>query len=548
MEETSGRSERRATTVVLVVLAIETLWTILHKYLPLDASLWSLQSELVRDHLSGQVNDGWKIIPFPAANVLAPFISGLFASLFSGEITVRLILTVVCLFLRGCGLLTLFRTMRVRDEAVYYLIPVYTWSAVWFSGAMPYLVGETVATFTIAYLLSQSYPRSSAYWIISFGLAVTAMCHALAFFFAALITISITVEQRRSVHLSQGWLSSGRTVMSLLIPGSLLLLLSLFVQQPIFRISTSGFLPHEGFQQLLFFVTPAPSVLEATIKYGTILHGTFALGAAIIVIVCLGRAFLLPMEEVTWQSRSLKLGGAVLLVLSILSFLISGIGFDSAAWIGTAILFRLAGSYSRGPGVRRTVLDRVLVTVSIVAMVGTGLINSLSINRGSAASEDVLKIGRRLVDQEKQLAMQDQQLDSLSVQLLIDSSFVERESKSAVASYTYSLNSLLYLYGDKDVLKAPHTFQPIPGSMRQIDYQSVRTSPLMSLQYKTPERYLDPHLRVLAVADSGVPMQLGQFPLYLSDTTGVGIAHGEAAYRVIVGKLSAGRTQGLALR
>lgn len=549
LEETSGRSERRATSIVLIVLAIETLWSLLHKYLPLDAGLWSLQSELVRLHMSGHTGDGWKLIPFPASNVLVPLVSGMLTSFFSGEIAVRLLLVLVGIFVRGSAMLLLFRTMRVRDEAVYYLIPVYVWSAIWFSGALPYLVGETAALLTLAFFLSQSYPRNNAYWIISIGLAVTALSHALAFLFAAIIILSVSIEQRRSVHLSQGWLSSGRTVLSLLLPGLALILLSIFVQQPIFAVSTSKFLPISGVSKFLFFVTPAPAVLEATIKYGSIFHGILSIGSLLIVIVHLLRAVLLPMEEVTWQSRSLKLGGGILMVLSIAATLWSSFRLDTSAWIGAAMLVRLAGSYSRGPGVRRTLLDRALITASLVAMIATGLINAVGINRGSAASEEVLTTSRHLIQQAKVSAQEDEHIDSLNVQLLIDSALAQDGSANILGTYSYSLSAPLYLYGEKDLLHAPYTIQPIPGSFRQIAKDARRNSPVDPPQFTSPERYVDSSLRLFTVLPSGsASSSFGPYDLHLVDTIGLNVSHGESSFHLLIGRLSPGRVQGLALR
>src|SRR4051812_34031651 len=101
LDETTGLSERRATTVVTCILFVQALWVFLHKYLPLDAGLWALQSELVHSHISGNAGDGWKMIPYPAANVLGPFISGIMTFVFSGEVVTRLLLTFGAIFLRG---------------------------------------------------------------------------------------------------------------------------------------------------------------------------------------------------------------------------------------------------------------------------------------------------------------------------------------------------------------------------------------------------------------------------------------------------------------
>ena len=113
------------------------MWVFLARYLPLDAGLWSLQSELVRHHLAGHAHDSWHLIPYPASNIGAPIFAALLTSLFSGEIAVRLMLTLGAIFLRGMGMLTLFRVLRVRDAAIYFLIPVLAMTGLWFTGALP---------------------------------------------------------------------------------------------------------------------------------------------------------------------------------------------------------------------------------------------------------------------------------------------------------------------------------------------------------------------------------------------------------------------------
>src|SRR4051794_41126687 len=108
-DETTGLSERRATTVVTVILFVEALWVFLHKYLPMDAGLWALQSELVHLHMTGHKGDGWKLIPFPAANIGGPLLSGILTFIFSGEVATRFLLSFGGIFLRGFGIVTLFR-------------------------------------------------------------------------------------------------------------------------------------------------------------------------------------------------------------------------------------------------------------------------------------------------------------------------------------------------------------------------------------------------------------------------------------------------------
>jgi len=54
-----------------------------------------------------------------------------------------------------------------------------------FTGALPYLMGETLAIWLVAFFLTQNYPRSSAYWVLSIGLGFVSLFSALAFLFVA---------------------------------------------------------------------------------------------------------------------------------------------------------------------------------------------------------------------------------------------------------------------------------------------------------------------------------------------------------------------------
>ena len=92
MDDSIGRGERQARALVMLVLVIEALWIFFHKYLPLDASLWALQSDAVREHFAGRANDGLSMIPIPAANTFVPLITGIFRFLFSGEVVVRILM------------------------------------------------------------------------------------------------------------------------------------------------------------------------------------------------------------------------------------------------------------------------------------------------------------------------------------------------------------------------------------------------------------------------------------------------------------------------
>src|SRR5437868_9210678 len=159
LDETSGLGERRATMIVTVILFAQALWVFLFKYLPLDAGLWALQADLVHLHMTGHNLDGWRLIPYPVSGGLGPLITGLLTFLSSGEVAVRLALSFGAVLLRGFGLVTLFRALRVRDESIYFLIPVLVLSGIWFTGALPYLFGETVAIWVLVFFISQHHPR-----------------------------------------------------------------------------------------------------------------------------------------------------------------------------------------------------------------------------------------------------------------------------------------------------------------------------------------------------------------------------------------------------
>jgi hypothetical protein len=556
LEETLGKNERRATTIVLAVLFIEALWVFLHRYFPLDAALWALQSDLVREHAFGVGRfpaDPYRLIAIPAPGIAFPLFSGLLNTIFSGEVATRFLVTFVGILLRGCAYLALFRTLRVRDEAVYCLIPVFTFSSIWFSGAIPYLAGETIAVATIAYLLAQDRPRSSAYWILATGFGITALTHALAFLVCCVVVFFVTQEQRRSVHLSQGWLSKPRAVLGLLIPGAVILLLNIFIGGPIFKISTSGLLPAGGTQFIAFICTPVPCVLEAMLRGTNIFQLVISASVTLLVIGCLVRAILLAMEEPTWQSRTLKSAGVVLLLLTIAGIWLHPIGIDTPATIGAATLLLLAGSYSRGPAIRRTIADRILLTGAIAAMIICGLFNGFSVNQGSAAAGDVLKRARALVSEEKSSAREDEHVDSIRITFVMDSSLIADESSSIIATFSYSVAAPTYLFSRSDVLKNPSVFQPLCGAFRLSGTPSdafVRSAPIDQIKLPSPLDYVSPHVRLLAVLPSGTSTSksFGPFDFALKDPLGGPFTWGAAQYGLLIGKLSAHANQSLAAR
>lgn len=548
LDQTSGRGERRATTIVFCVLLVEALWVFFHKYLPLDAGLWTLQSDLASQHMSGESSGIWKLIPYPAANTAIPYLGGFLSFMMSPEVVTRLLMAFGAILLRGMGAVVLCRIMRVRDEAIYYLIPVFVWGTAWFSGSLPYLMGEMVALWVIAAFLAQDRPRGNAYWLLTVGLSLVALTHALAFIFAAIVIIAITFEQRRSVLLSQGWLTSGRTVLSTLSGGAIICLLSFFAHSPIFKVSGSSLLPVDSFDFLLFMATPAPDVLEATFRGGDILHGVLAGAMTLIVLGCFGRAFFLAIEEYSWQSRSLKHAGWWLIALSLLGVFIRPIGIDLPAMLSMSVLITLIASYSGGPSVRRNALDRVLMASSIAAVATAGIINGLSLNRGSEAATDAYKMHLALIDQDDDLAAQSG-IKRKSTHFVLDSAYLqEMYSGSLVGKINYTAAVPLYLYTTGSKLSHPENIQPLGGAMR-INHDSLaRTSPTQTLWLPKPEDYLDPTTRVLAIlpSQSRESKTFGRWQFSIQDSASAQFKRGQSNYRIVLGNLSAERPTGLA--
>jgi MFS family permease len=559
LEESLGRSERRATAVVLTVLVIETIWVFLHRYLPLDASVWALHSDLVRAHLSGHTGDGWKLIPYPAANTLVPFISGLLNFVFSGEVVTRLLQSVVGILLRGVAAVVLLRVMRVRDEGVYYLIPVIVFSAVFFSGSIPYMAGEALAMGTVALLLAQYQPRGGTYGLLAIGFTLTALCSALAFIVVLLIVFFVSKEQRRNVHLSQGWLSSARAVMGLALPGVLVLVLSVFSGTPVFKLSTTGLLPMTGGSLLRFCATPVPAILEGMLRGTNIFQIIIAISVAVIVLGFSARAFMLAIEEVTWQSRSLKSTAFVLLLLVVCGIWFTDLGLDTPALIGITILIMLAGFYSRGPAVRRTMVDRILMTASVVAMITCGIFNGFSLNRGSEASSEAIKRARGLIAEERSSAKSDEHIDTVRIAMVVDSALAQAESGSMIATFMYSLNAPIYVLGRGDILNEPSTYQPMNGGIHFVGTPAstdssalptpqVRRSVIEPLRLNSPTDYVNPQFRILSLLTPGTSRSksFGPYDLSLQDTIGGNFEWGEAQFRLLIGKFSNAPVTGLA--
>jgi hypothetical protein len=546
MDETSGLGERRAQTIVIIVLVAETLWVFLQKYLPLDAGLWSLQAELLHQHLAGHTQDGWHLIPYPASNIGAPFFSALITSLFSGEVVVRLMLTLGAIFLRGMGMLTLFRVLRVRDAAIYFLIPVLAMTGLWFSGAVPYLMAETLALWVLVYFLSQDHPRSSAYWILSIGLMLVSLLSGLVFLLMVVAVIMIMLEQRRSVHLSQGWLNEPRSVLSLLVLGAIVLALGFLGGEPILRLSSTGFLP-TGLPRMLFLLTPAPRVLEATFRYGDILHALVTLLFILILLGCFARAYLLAIEEVTWQSRAVRSAGYVLLLLALCGPLLAGIGIDSSSGVILAVTFILAGSYSRGPAARRNPIDRLLYTCTVIVVIASIGMNAFSIAQGSAAALDVIHSARSLVAGERETTREDEHLNHIDLRFVMDSTLGAQATFVGTMSYTST--APIYLFTVGDVLDHPAAFQPPGGAVKTKNRGALSISPMVPIELGSEDKYVDSTIRILTVLpmSTHASNSFGPFELSLTEDAGIDIDKGEANYRLAVGKLRAGHPIQLAL-
>jgi hypothetical protein len=539
MDETTGLGERRARTIVIIVLVAETIWVFLQRYLPLDAGLWALQAELVRTHIAGHAHDGWRLIPYPASNIGAPIFAALLTSIFSGEIVVRLMLTLGAIFLRGMGMLALFRVLRVRDAAIYFLIPVLAMTGLWFSGALPYLMAETLGLWVLVYFLSQDHPRSIAYWTLSIGLLVVSLLSGLVFLFMTVAIIMIMLEQRRNVHLSQGWLNEPRSVLSLLLLGALVLALGFLGSEPILRLSSTGFLP-TGLSRMLFLLTPAPRVLEATFRYGDILHALVTLLFILVLLGCFARAYLLAIEEVTWQSRAVRSAGYVLLLLALCGPLLAGIGIESSSGVILAVTFILAGSYSRGPAVRRTPMDRLLYTCTVITVVTSIGMNAFSIAQGSAAALDVIHSARSLVAGERETAREDEHLNHIGIRFVMDSTLGAQAA--SVGTLSYSSTAPLYIYTEGDVLSDPATFQPRGGAVKTTKRDNRAISPTVPILLGSEDKYIDSTVRILASLPLGtrVSNSFGPFELSLAEDAGIIIDKGEAKYHLAIGKLRAG--------
>jgi hypothetical protein len=182
------------------------------------------------------------------------------------------------------------------------------------------------------------------------------------------------------------------------VPACFVLLLRVFYPAPIFMLSTSGFIPPSAIQHFLFSAAIAPQIREAAFPTSNIIVVAITGLVILLVIASLLRAFLLPMEEVSWQSRSAKRAGGTLIILALMSFILIPVGIETSAFLWLAAFMVIAGSHSRGPAVRRGSVDRFLRTISFIVMIAAGIINSVSINRGSEAASDVRENAYKLIE------------------------------------------------------------------------------------------------------------------------------------------------------
>ena len=553
-EDSSGLGERQARAVIVLVLLVETLWVAFHKFLPFDAALWTLQSDVVRQHIAGNAADGLSLIKFPAANILAPLVSGLLSFLMDAEIVTRLLIAVIGIFGRGIAMLSLLRVLRVRDDAVYYLIPVFCWSGILWSGSVPYLLGETAALFFASYLLKQDRPSQRVFMILLVSSAIVAMFHALAFVCCAILVLYVANEQRRSVHISQGWLSNMSSVASIILPGCGILLLRVFDLAPIFSFSTSGFLGTGGWSHLIFTATVSPLISEVAFPSFNLICIGLTVFVILLVAVAYIRAFLLPMEEVSWQSRSAKATGTTLLLIALLSPLLSLIGIQSSAFLWCAAFLALAGSYSRGPAVRRSAIDKLLNVLGFIAMVAVGGLNGFSTNQGSEAAYDLRQdISKQISSSGLQPEHQVNGLKTRSTEFyyVIDNILFSKIHEDLIGSASYTLSVPLYLFGAGNSIGTPWVYQP-EGGIVKINDEATNTlgSPLKPLDLQPPQRNLDPAIRMIAALPNGTASSevFGKYAHSLIDTTGIIVDKGTLKYQMLIGSLSSLKPSGLALK
>jgi hypothetical protein len=249
---------------------------------------------------------------------------------------------------------------------------------------------------------------------------------------------------------------------------------------------------------------------------------------------------LLAIEEVTWQSRAVRSTGYVLLLIALCGPLLAGIGIESSSGIILAVTFILAGSYSRGPAVRRTPIDRLLYTCTVIVVIASIGMNGFSIMQGGAAALDVIHSARSLVAGERESTREDEHLNNIRIRFVMDSALGAQATYVGTISYTAT--APLYLFTEGDVLGDPSAFQPSGGAVRTSKPGDRTISPCVPVMLGSEDKYIDSTVRVLTAMPMGTHSSnsFGPFELSLTEDAGINIDKGEAKYHLVIGKLRAG--------
>jgi hypothetical protein len=292
-----------------------------------------------------------------------------------------------------------------------------------------------------------------------------------------------------------------------------------------------------------------PHVNEAAFPGSDILAAVVSGFAVILALISLARAFLLPMEEVSWQSKSSKSAGAILLAVAIAGYFLYSIGLETSAFIWMALFFVIAASYSRGPAVRRGAVDRMLRSFGFILMIVSGALNGLGTNRGYEASYELREKAIHLIEGEYQAAKENDRIDSLDIRAVLDSSVVASSTTGIFPSICYSATATTYLYSKGTILNRPALYQPQAGWLEHADGKRL-LSPADKLPFAGPDEYFNPHVRILAILPSSGTSSpnFGPYAHGLKDTTGVMFVKAKTSFYLGIGKLQSEHQSGLALR
>ena len=202
-------------------------------------------------------------------------------------------------------------------------------------------MAETLALWVLVYFLSQDHPRSSAYWVLSLGLLFVSLLSGLVFLFMVVAVITIMLEQRRNVHLSQGWLNEPRSVMSLLTMGILVLALGFLAGRadPSFILLR---IPPDRFTENAFSSHARPARARSDVPLWR--YSSFARNA--LISMRTARVFCASLSA-RYRRSDLAIArgtqrGYVLLLLALLGPLLAGIGIESSSGAILAVTFILA--------------------------------------------------------------------------------------------------------------------------------------------------------------------------------------------------------------